>query len=377
MSDPFKKPRAEQGTLQFQSRGERITMLLRHTEIREAAKDWKTFSSDAPFRVPIPAEEDVRTVRQVPIETDPPEHTEYRAISEPFFRRARLPEVAAKVDRLVAELLDRALRCKQVEIVREFALPLQSRALTYLLNVPESEAEEWISWGTHVFRDGHDGATKGAALEAYIHQQFDRAQARPDDDFFSALVHAEFRGRPLSRDEQVGYANLAFAGGRDTVINTVSSIIAHFGGHPEDLEQLRKKPRTVVLAGEEFFRHVSPLTHIGRVCPAGTRIHGSEIASGERISLCWASANFDETIFTNPETVQLDRKPNPHMAFGAGPHICQGAPHARLIVRALLEQLCLKVAAIRIIDEAAHIEESSGCRRKVGYDRLVAQLDPT
>lgn len=66
-------------------------MLLRHMDVREATRDWKTFSSDAPFRVPIPSEESVRTVRQLPIETDPPDHTDYRRIIEPFFNRRRAP----------------------------------------------------------------------------------------------------------------------------------------------------------------------------------------------------------------------------------------------------------------------------------------------
>ncbi len=82
--------------------GETIPMMLRHADVREAARDWKTFSSDAPFRVPIPSEEEVRSMRQLPIETNPPEHTEYRAIVEPFFQRAKQPEVIAKVEALIA-----------------------------------------------------------------------------------------------------------------------------------------------------------------------------------------------------------------------------------------------------------------------------------
>ena len=73
-------------------------MMLRHEDVRRAAKDWKTFCSDAEFRVPIPSEEDVRTVRQLPIETDPPDHAEYRAIVEPFFRRPKDPAVIARVE---------------------------------------------------------------------------------------------------------------------------------------------------------------------------------------------------------------------------------------------------------------------------------------
>ncbi|NIP95555.1 MAG: cytochrome P450, partial [Akkermansiaceae bacterium] len=80
---------------------------------------------------------------------------------------------------------------------------------------------------------------------------------------------------------------------------------------------------------------ISPLTHIGRVCPVDTEVHGVAVQAGHRVSLCWASANRDESVFEAPEEVRLDRKPNPHLTFGAGPHLCLGAAHMRLIMRLL------------------------------------------
>src|SRR3954451_18783887 len=166
-SDPFSEARKKEGVLRCPFQGENIPMILRHADLREAAKDWKTFSSDVPFRVPIPSEEEVRTMRQLPIETNPPEHTEYRAIVEPFFQRAKQPDVIAKVNALIAEMLSRALSRESIEIVNEFALPVQSHALTYLLNVPESEAATWIAWGIHVFKVTSGEFKKGTVLEDY------------------------------------------------------------------------------------------------------------------------------------------------------------------------------------------------------------------
>src|SRR5512134_3329112 len=107
--DPFLEARRKDGVLRCTFQGEDVPMLLRHEDVREAARDWKRFSSDAPFRVPIPSEEEVRSMRQLPIETNPPEHTEYRAIVEPFFQRAKQPDVIAKVDALIAAKLSEAL----------------------------------------------------------------------------------------------------------------------------------------------------------------------------------------------------------------------------------------------------------------------------
>lgn len=375
-NDPFRDQRKAEGILEAIFQGKKIPMILGFKDVRAAAADWKSFSNDASFRVPIPSEENVRSVRQLPIETDPPQHTEYRKIVEPFFRQAKEPEMAQKLEALISQLLADAMATPSIEIVREFALPLQSRALTHLLRVPEKEAEEWIGWGIHVFRDGANGEEKGAALERYIDQQLNRAAQNPGDDFFSALTQATFQGRALTREEMAGFANLTFAGGRDTVIQSVSSIIGYLGGHPEALEMLRAKPEWLNSATEEFFRFISPLTHIGRVCPHATEVKGVKVEADERVSLCWASANRDASVFENPDEVQLDRKPNPHVAFGSGIHSCLGALHARLLMRSLLRLLCERVAAVEILDSQAHVERESHYERRVGYDSLTVRMIP-
>lgn len=373
ISDPFREKRNTDGVLQCPFHGENIVMLLRHEEVRRAAKDWKTFSSDAPFRVPIPSEEDVRTMRQLPIETNPPEHTDYRKIADPFFQRPKDPAFISRIEDLIGELLALALTRDSVEVVNEFALPLQSRALTYLLNVPETEATTWIGWGIHVFRVS-GGLKKGVALEEYLQAQFDRATAHPGDDFFSALTQATFRGRRLIRDEMMGFANLAFAGGRDTIIHTVACALHHLGAHPEALEYLRQDPGRITHASEEFFRVFMPLTHIGRVCPEATQVGGVTVPAGNRISLCWASANMDESAFDAPLEIRLDRKPNPHLSFGFGAHLCMGAAHARLILRTLLRLCCERVQSIEILDAQPRVEHEAAYDRTLGYNSLTVRL---
>ena len=372
-SDPFIEARRKDGVLPCNFQGETLPMILRHEEVRKAARDWKTYSSDAPFRVPIPSEEDVRTMRQLPVETDPPDHTDYRRIVEPFFQRAKDPQMMAQVEALIDGMLQEAMRHESIEVVREFALPIQSRAMTYLLNVPESEADLWIGWGIHVFRDG---GSKGMSLEAYLHQQLDRGAAQPGGDFFSALAHATFRGRPLTREEMMGFGNLTFAGGRDTVIHTLSSVLGYLAGHPEALEFLRQDPSRVVHATEEFFRVVTPLTHIGRVCPVESQVEGMTVPAGGRVSLCWASANQDEAVFENPSEVRLDRKPNPHMAFGFGAHLCLGAAHARLLVRTLLQKCIDRVGQITVLSAQERVEREQAYQRVMGYESLVVRIAP-
>ncbi len=371
--DPFKEARAKcpihVGTFQ----GARVPMILRLKDVRKAAKDTVKYSSDAPRRIPIPSEEEVRTVRQYPLEVDPPVHAEYRKIVEPFFLRPKQPAVLAKIHGLIDSLLTKALEADSLDAVKDFAIPLQSYALTYLLNVPEKEAELWVSWGIHVFKDG-DGKSKGPFMEKYCQQKFESANENPGDDFFSALNQAKFESRPLTLEEKLGYANIAFAGGRDTVIHTATRIISFFAENPLALVWIRANPDRIKLASEEFFRLFIPLTHIGRVCPVKTDVHGFEVQPDGLVSLCWSSANRDPEVFDEPNEVRLDRRPNPHVAFGFGAHLCLGAHHARAIVRGLIQKLSERVSEIKILETKELIEKEPDYTRKIGYELLRAKF---
>lgn len=370
--DPFAGTRARDGVLVCDFAGETIPMILRHAEVRRAARDWGTYSSDAPMRVPIPSEERVRSVRQLPIEADPPVHTRFRKLLNPLFLRPLDAAYQARLDALITGQIDQWVAHGSIEIVREFALPLQSRALALLLGMPDAAAEEWIGWGTHVFHDGDDSSAKGQVLDRYIRRALDEAQHRTGEDFFVFLNTAELDGRRLTEDEKIGIANLTFAGGRDTVINAVSRIIAHFAAHRAELDKAAADARSLAHAVEEFVRFLSPLTHIGRVCPVQTDVHGHRVPAGARVSLGWAAANHDPAVFDDPGTLRLDRSPNPHLGFGSGIHTCLGATQARAILRSLIRLLATRTGSITLIEEHRHHEIQASYHRWVGHERLVA-----
>lgn len=373
--DPFAEDRAQcpMKVGDFQN-GEKIPMFLTLDGVRRAARDWKTFSSDAPRRVPIPSEEELREVRQYPIELDPPKHTQYRKLVEPFFDRPKQAEVKAKIEGLISCVLGQMLSRGRFDAVYDFAIPVQSYALTYLLNVPESEGEKWIPWGIHVTRAG-DGKAKGSEMEDYNRTMFRKAEENPGDDFYSALNQAEIEGRPLTQEEKEGFAYLAFAGGRDTIIHTLTGIIAYFAKNPEALAFLHENPKSVNTAAEEFFRLSIPLTHIGRVCPSKTDVQGFEVQAGGRISLTWSAANRDPDVFKNPNEVDLERKPNPHVAFGFGPHNCLGAHHARAIIRSFLLQFPQRVSSVKILQEEPCMEIEKDYTRQIGFNNLVVACE--
>lgn len=372
--DAFKKVRNEEGLYQIEDHGEEVNLVLRLKDVRKCAHASGTFSSGAatPGRIVIPTEEEIREVRQIPVEVDPPEHKDYRALLDPWFKRPLEEDYQTKLEEMIQELFDELLTKEHVEVVQEFALKLQSRALTLLLNTPLTEAETWISWGTHVFR-GEEGelvSEKASVVDDYILEKIEESSRNPGDDLYSVLLQSEINGKKLSRSEVHGVMNLTFAGGRDTVINSLTNMMAYFADHPERLHWLAENPEFIGKSVEELVRYFSPLTHLGRVTTQDTTVCEHALTSNSKIGLGWASANRDEQIFDRPDEVILDRKANPHVGFGFGIHNCLGATHARQLLRKTLTHLVEKVDSIQIQSFKENMETIGEIQRKVGFEEL-------
>ena len=370
--DAFKQVRESGDVVDIHVGSETIPVLLTYTGVRAAAKDWQSYSSDAPFRVPIPSEEHQRSVRQLPIETDPPAHTAYRKLIEPMFRRPLKADYVEALDDVIRSVILSCARMNEFDAVRALALPIQSRALALLLGMPPQDAETWIRWGIHVFHDGGDSVAKGAALTDYLRDKIAAATDATDtNNFFTALNQFKLEDRALTEDEKLGMANLVFAGGRDTVIHTLTFLVAHFAEHPDALQAAARSQLAVNLAVEESVRVVTPLTQIGRVCPSPTPVQPT---AGERVSLCWAAANYDPEIFSDPEQVDLARAPNPHVGFGSGHHTCLGAAQARAIFRSFIRTLSDLEVQIELIEAKPRMERLGSLERQVGFQRLDVSL---
>jgi cytochrome P450 len=330
--------------------GDEIVQVQGYRTLRQIARDWAQFSNDALGRIQIPAEDKTRSFRQYPIETDPPVHTAYRALVQEMFNQPFDPAYAARIEALVEHMVTEALGLGEVEVVEGFALPLQSRALTHLLGMPLSEADLWTGWGLHVFRGehGYDLERAGRLID-YIADRLDRAEHYPGS-LFAFLRRAAFEGRPLTRDEQMGMAHLVFAGGRDTVIRLVSGGIAYLAQNPDVFARMKAEPGLAVTATEELVRYLSPLPYLGRICRDGAEIEGVLLAPGQRVALCYAQANRDPEVFADPDQIIPDRRPNPHVGFGSGPHSCPGSAHARLLSRTVMQTLARRVSTLAMAE---------------------------
>lgn len=379
MACPFAHAREEKGFGDMNDQDDPVKILLRLKDVRKSAKNWKTFQSggEEVGRIVVPSEVHIRDIRQIPFEVDPPQHTDYRNLVEPWFKRPNDEAYQAQLKDIVNVVLDDVLTKDAIEVVEEFSLVIQSRALTVLLNTPFAESDTWIGWGTHVFRSEESSldADKANILYDYIDKEIDRAAENPTGDLYSVLLNSEVDGRKLTKEEVKGVMILTFAGGRDTVINAITNSMAYFAEHPEALARIKENPDMINMAIEELIRYYSPLTHMGRVVTEDTQVCEQDIKAQSRISLCWASANRDEKIFKDAEEVVLDRKVNPHVSFGFGTHNCLGATHARALLRIILSEMVQKVGSIDILEHEDNIEDLDEFKRKVGFHSLKVKFN--
>ncbi|MGY6649386.1 cytochrome P450 [Wenyingzhuangia sp. IMCC45574] len=379
MACPFAHAREEKGFGDMNDQDDPVKILLRLKDVRKSAKNWKTFQSggEEVGRIVVPSEVHIRDIRQIPFEVDPPQHTDYRNLVEPWFKRPNDEAYQAQLKDIVNVVLDDVLTKDAIEVVEEFSLVIQSRALTVLLNTPFEESDTWIGWGTHVFRSEESSldADKANILYDYIDKEIDRAAENSTGDLYSVLLNSEVDGRKLTKEEVKGVMILTFAGGRDTVINAITNSMAYFAEHPEALARIKENPDMINMAIEELIRYYSPLTHMGRVVTEDTQVCEQDIKAQSRISLCWASANRDEKIFKDAEEVVLDRKVNPHVSFGFGTHNCLGATHARALLRIILSEMVQKVGSIDILEHEDNIEDLDEFKRKVGFHSLKVKFN--
>ncbi len=309
-----------------------VAEVTSHAEVKAAARDWRTFSSA------VQGDRDVRDYPQLPLEVDPPAHAAYRAVVEPILGRravmAMEPVIRTTARDLVAELARRG----RTEAVFDVAVPMVASVIAAVLGRPE-DAAELASWGITSWETLPDGTRSGARLDAYVARALDGGGVASSNDAFARIARATVDGRPLARVEQVGLVNLLLAGGRDTVILILCGAIWHLATDAGARAWLRADPGLLPLAIEEYLRFFSPNPGMERRVTTAAEGSWGRAAAGDVVILGWGAANHDPAAFERPAEIRLDRRPNPHLAFGSGPHTCVGIHLARLEARVFLHEL--------------------------------------
>lgn len=320
-------------------------------EVRAAAKDWATFSSR------VQGDPDVRDYPQLPLEVDPPGHGRYRALLDTILGRRAVAALEPDLRTIARRLVAGFARRGRVEAVHDLAVPMVATAIAHACGRP-GDAAELTSWGITSWVIRPDGTRSGARLDAYVDRVLDAGAPAGTTggvggDAFSHIARARIDDRPLTRREQVGLANLILAGGRDTVILLLCGAMWHLAGDPAARARLRSDPGRLQLAIEEYLRYLSPNPGMERRVTTDVAGEWGSAREGDVVVLGWGPANHDPTAFEAPGEIRLDRRPNPHLAFGSGPHTCIGIHLARLEARCFLETLMATVPDWRLGDGVA------------------------
>ena len=275
------------------------------------------------------------------LNSDPPDHARLRApAAKVFAARAverRRDGVRAVVDAIVPELDDR----DELDLLGQFARPLSSRVLAELLDVPVDERERFERLADEASANldplaGPDALAAALAaaeaLRAAFATYLETPRSRSELGILDALGE-ECTRAGLARDELLTMLNLLVIGGYEPLANLVANALAALLADPEQLRVLRSDPSLIGSAVEELLRYEAPVPVAARAPREKVAIGGKDIGAAEPVVVFLAAANHDPSVFAHPERLDLRRRPNPHLAFGAGAHFCLGAPLARLVCR--------------------------------------------
>lgn len=278
------------------------------------------------------------------LDSEPPKHTRLRSLVAKAFNRQKIEGMRPAVGRITEQLLvviDEKVKSGQTfDLIADYAEPLPVKIIAELLGFPESEEHLLRPWSQAIVKMYevnpsmlHQNAAKVAAREFadYVRDLADSRKKRPGVDLISDLAAVEENGEKLNMHELVATCVLLLNAGHEASVNAFGNGMVAALQRPDQVALLRDNPRGVTdTALEEFMRFDAPLHMFERTATADTELGGVQIKEGQKIAALIGSANRDETLFSNPELMDLTRDPNPHIGFGAGIHFCIGAPLARL-----------------------------------------------
>jgi cholest-4-en-3-one 26-monooxygenase len=249
------------------------------------------------------------------------------------------------IERIALELLDEVSTqgaAVEGDFVMRIAAPFPLAVVVWFLGAPREDWEKLFNWTNEVigkedpeFR--RPGETPGQTikrargeLRSYLKGLIEQRRREPKDDLVSELLRATIDGQPLNEEQLVSYCEIIVEAGNETTRDALSGGMLAFCEHPDEWERLRANPALLPDAVEELLRWVSPIAHFERVATEDCEVRGVRISAGDQVAMFFASGNRDEEVFEDPFAFRIDRRPNPHLAFGYGEHFCMGAHVARV-----------------------------------------------
>jgi cytochrome P450 len=351
--DAWRRLRAEEPVAYFEPPGfEPFWAITKHADVLEISKQPERFSSAQgitlrPAGVVFPPSEMV-------VMLDPPRHGPVRRVANGRFTPRAVRGQRDDIERIAVDILGEAAPAGgsgELDFVERIAAPFPLAVISWVLGVPSTDWALLFRWTNEVIgKDDPEyrlpGETPGQTskrargeLHAYFSTLIDQRRSNPQDDLVSELISGEIEGSPLTEEQLVSYCELLVEAGNETTRNAISGGLLAFSEHRAEWEKLRDDPDLLPDAAEEILRWVSPISHFTRTATEDYELRGKTIRAGEQVALYYASANRDEEVFDEPFVFRVDRRPNPHLAFGFGEHFCMGAHTARVELEVIFRHL--------------------------------------
>jgi len=311
---------------------------------------------------------DVRpeTIPAPPITSDPPAHKPAKQLLLPSFTPDAIKKLEPRVRAICNELIDGFIKDGKCDAAAEYSRFIPVRAIAHMLGIPETDGDRFITWIHEILELGiRDQAILTKAVQemmAYFSVHIERRKKEPTDDLITTLMNARDKdGKPLPDLHVQGTLRLLLIAGIDTTWSAIGASLWHLAKTPADRERLLAEPALLPTAIEEFLRAYSPVT-MAREVMKETEVNGCPIKPGNMVLLSFPAANRDPSRFPDADKVVIDRKQNPHAAFGLGIHRCIGSNLARMEMTVAIEEWLKRIPDFRL-DPAGKVTWSEGTVR--------------
>ena len=338
--------------------------LTRYADIRETVND-RSF-----VRHPLNSEEgsisrqlieDDETPRRTSILfLDDPDHARVRPpLAKAFY--ARIQKMKPQIEAIIDETIDAAPATGRFDLMADIAVPIPVTVIARILGVDEERLPDFRQWSEDIILSLNPVRTPeetermehgGHALDAYFTELMEARRKTPGDDLITDMVQLQASGdAPLTDDELRINLGALLVGGNLTTTDLIGNGVWLFLTHPDQLAAFKADPALGAQAVEEVLRYEAPVSATSRIVEADKTVAGCPMKAHQVVFCSLASANRDETVFDAPEAFDITQKRASHVAFGGGPHICIGAPLARIEARRVFEKLFARYPDMRLPEQ--------------------------